>query len=859
MARRGVATGLSAVLVLLTACSALPLLPEDPVALLGEAEGVGQDPDESLWFHALEDRPQGERVISHASRSGQLGESFVSAEEEASNTGGERNNVKGDKKDTEEPRTQETPREPEEVGNPYGQMMADMQNMKVSEKHLQNEHKRYQKLKYFAASQHEQDAVNEAITVVHQLAVARKPDRILDAAADEANDNLIESIDRRKKLEHLGTTKHGFTTKEYVPAPDAADPSLDGPFTQLWKLNKQMKDNEKGEQVMMSKFKTTSVAPSLYRALEPNKKKRRQLHADEDIFYAHSISGDANPIFSRKYYMAKKNEEQKQALMVQLGIRAREYKTAKTTNPTLTYQDFVKGTDLEGIDNFYAMGPREIEAETKKFNLLAVGMNEKEADLDKMQEDYIRKFSAGARMVPFAEWKRKYDLQRMVNAEVPDPDSMEIPEKTIAEDAAKMKEAYLHPDLQADVQTVLDVNKQQQMEHDMAVADIVSKAPVQADFDQMEKEKVLGTAELAEDTKRANEKLALETAHPNHYGPEKSFDPEEEPDYTVSDEDIQLQQKKKVERTNQKLLLRDARALRDSGQKYDLAVLDHDEDAALKGHPASNEAIRNSIISETKYYGGIQEAHGKETADDVKKGVYKRFNKEIQAWNKVKKGVLTGGVTPEYGAEALKSLPTRSGSPELDSDQAPPDSSGENEPLRKDEPPNDGSSKLPTEAETAVKASVMQSAAEDRPRTGYAPEDEDTPASENKTEEQVAAEAAAKDSNQASSEASLVEGTAGGIDSIAGKGETDKEMKKQFDNAAGVETSIEKAADSKAAANEVNEPEMPTVQSTQSDSQAEQEAAAEINSDDKNNQSQAGAHENGGMESDTSENGVPVR
>lgn len=84
-------------------------------------------------------------------------------------------------------------------------------------------------------------------------------------------------------------------------------------------------------------------------------------------------------------------------------------------------------------------------------------------------------------------------------------------------------------------------------------------------------------------------------------------------------------------------------------------------------------------------------------------------------------------------------------------------------------------------------------------------------------------------------------------------------MKKQFDNAAGVETSIEKAADSKAAANEVNEPEMPTVQSTQSDSQAEQEAAAEINSDDKNNQSQAGAHENGGMESDTSENGVPVR
>merc|ERR1711939_1298750 len=117
----------------------------------------------------------------------------------------------GGGKDPKEPKSQPTPREPEEIRNPFGQMLQDMKTMKKGEKDLQEEHRNYEKLKYYAASQHEQDATNEAITAIQQLAIDRKPNLMHEAAVDTANDDLLDAVDHRKIQEHLGQHKHGFT------------------------------------------------------------------------------------------------------------------------------------------------------------------------------------------------------------------------------------------------------------------------------------------------------------------------------------------------------------------------------------------------------------------------------------------------------------------------------------------------------------------------------------------------------------------------------------------------------------------------------------------------------------------------
>jgi len=820
--------GFSAALVLLAVCNAFPISQPEPVALIGEAEGVGEDPDENMWFHALEDRPAGERVIPHTGGDTQsLGEGFPSPEEESSGMEGARGSVKGTKEDSKQPQAARTPREPEETRNPFGQMLADMKSMKKSEHDLFDEHKNYEKLKYYAAPQHEQDAVNEAVTAMQTLAIATRPSREADQIASDANQDLIDAVDHRKITEEQGRLKHHFTTKDYLPAPDRPDPNLDGPFTRLWKLSHTMAEEEAQSKKMMQSFKTKPMAPAIRRAIEPNEKKRQKLHASEDVFYAHKLSKDSSPKWSKRYYLAKKKAESEDKMMNLLSRTAVEFKNAKENNYALTYKEYTKGTPVEGITNFYAMSPVELERETAEFKQMSDGLHDKEAKVDAMQESYIKSYSEGARMVPLDEWQRKYDIQRKVNAEVPDPDEP-VTEQQIAADALKLKQKHEHPDLEADARNVLQATENAQQEHDEAVARIVSQAPTEKDFAKMKKEKLMGAAQLEEDTKVANKKLEQATAHPDHFGPDRKFDPSYEPAYTDSDTEIMRRQHMKWDKENRDGLIRDAENLEESGSHGDLAILDHDTEAAQKGHPVSNMAVKNNIVAEQSYYKALRKVHGREVQEDVKKGIYEKFGKEVKAWNQVKESVLDGGISPSYGAEALKSLPTSSKGPELDDDAAPPDATGGDEPLRKDEPPNSGASRLPEGARTAVETSTQEAGAEDRPRTGYAPEDEDTPASEGKTVEEVAAEQAAKDEDNANSEARVIEGTKPGIDGIAGKGDTDDAMKKQYDAAAAAEQSVQDASDPTKGVSEVESAEMPTVPTMKSDSDMDKEAAAEI-------------------------------
>ena len=90
----------------------------DAVVLLSDAS-----PREDLWFHALEDRPAGETVIHGGGGKGKgLGEGFSSPGEETFNMPGERGTVKNTSPDPKEP-MRPNPRFPDEVRNPFGQMV----------------------------------------------------------------------------------------------------------------------------------------------------------------------------------------------------------------------------------------------------------------------------------------------------------------------------------------------------------------------------------------------------------------------------------------------------------------------------------------------------------------------------------------------------------------------------------------------------------------------------------------------------------------------------------------------------------------------------------------------------------------
>jgi len=185
---------------------------------------------------------------------------------------------------------------------------------------------------------------------------------------------------------------------------------------------------------------------------------------------------------------------------------------------------------------------------------------------------------------------------------------------------------------------------------------------------------------------------------------------------------------------------------------------DHNVQAALQGRPTDDDAQKHSVITEQLYYDMLRSQYGNETMEDMKAGVQAQLKKQMFRWSKVKNVVLNGGVGPDYGAEALKSLPTRSSGPELDPGSSisfEGNTANANVPARKDDIPDNGMGRLPEDSKDIVKVSVEQQAAEERPRTGYAPEEEDTPTDQETKANVVSVEArAAKEATAVEDETS---------------------------------------------------------------------------------------------------------
>lgn len=799
--------GLAAAFVLLGACCAFPMAPTDssPVG------GLSESADDNMWFDAMEDRPAGERVIGDAS--GRLGEGLPSPDEEASDMPGERGTVKNTEEDPKEPR-KENPRLPDEVRNPFGQMVQDLEDMKTSEKDLDRQHTRYKKMEYYAADQQESDAVKEAVTASQDMASTEYPDPKAEEIAISANQDLVAAVAHRQKVD-AEAQQNGFAQNK--PVPDTPNNHGTGAFSKLYRLNLQMKKNEEQQKNMQQQFDAQPTPVKVLRELFPKKKQRQKERSQDDAFYAYHIAKDHfNPEKSKAYHDAFQKNLAKDQLMNMLSEAAQTYKSRKLSEPNLKYKDMVKGTSLQGITNFYAMSEDEMAHQTASFALQSKALNQHERNLDKMQEDYIQKYDDETRVVPFKEWQKQWNLERMVKAEVHDPDDP-VTEKMIREDSAKLLHEHNNPDLEADVQTLLKARNDEKLEHDEAVARVVSQAPTKETLDKLKKEGILGAKQLAEDTKLANERLQNETAHPHHYGKEKKLNPEKEPDYTKVNKEARLKEGRELVARNQKALLVDAKRLAETGDRADQMVLEHDTKAALKGKPTDNRAQKHSVVTEQLYYDMLRSQYGNETMEDMKAGVKAQYQRSISKWDKVKDVVLAGGVGPSYGAEALKSLPTRSSGPELDPKSSisfEGNTANSDVPERKDDPPNKGTGNVPEESKSVIKNSVQEQAAEDRPRTGYAPEEEDTP-----TDEEAVADAKKV---QASAEKEAVSVEDESSPKVYGTKQkpsaTDNTAEEALNSAESQEQAIEDEADSKKAAQEISkDDEMPNAEAEKDD------------------------------------------
>lgn len=715
-------------------------------------------------------------------------------------------------------------------------MVVDMNNMKKSSEEVDKARRMFDKLKYYSVSDDETDAVNEALTASQELVALDKPDPAVEEYATAANQQLSDAVLARRKEEKLGAKQFG----EHTPLPDDPDPSLNGPFSQLYKESKFMQESDDKERSMMGALKAKPPPAKVMRELYPKKKDRQRERADDDTYFAHDIDKDSlNPARAKAFVDAAKNTALEEQLMELLHKAASSYRSRKTTEPKLKYAQVVQGTSIEGVTNYFAMSPEELGHATDSFALQAKAATLQENKLDAMQENYLQKFDEDTRMVPFAEWQKQWTLNRMVNEEVHDPDNR-VTEKMIRESAAKLMAAHENPDLKKDVADVLKAQRAQDAEHDESVASLVAQAPTPEALEKMHNEGIVGAKQLALDTALADEKLQNETAHPHHYGKDKKVDPGAEPQYAEVDREAELQEGRDLVKKTNKVLLTDAERLANSGSKGDQMVLRADTKAAMKGEPTDNAEMRHNVQSEQLFYDMLEKQYGNQTATDVKKGVRAKFTNEMKKWDKVKKVVTGGGVSPLYGAEALKALPTRS--QDLDGD-AQIDDVDDDVPARKDDSPDNGNEGMPQESYDEANIKDKE---EEIETSGYAVREENTPTD---TDEQMAADVAGvesymmkPDQRDGEEPGSQTENLANQIAGDAQKTTDKVESKSDIETAEKEQT--------------VNH-ELPNAVSQDSDSPEDKEAANEINAASAGRQSSQ--DDNGGSDGDNTASGIPIK
>lgn len=484
---------------------------------------------------------------------------------------------------------------------------------------------------------------------------------------------------------------------------------------------------------------------------------------------------------------------------------AEQFKSVRLTEPDMKYQDFVAGTAIEGIDNFEALDKEEQGKFAIEFAASAEKMAPKELQFEKDTENYRQHYDKDASTLPYQEWRKTFTMDRQANKILRPNEETAI---QAAED--KMMKEYEHPDIAADIKAVVQAHKDYDAEQDMLVAKAVSESPTPVTFQQMKAENILGTKQLEADTKYANERLVNTTARWQAYGHNKPLNPGAMPNYQQTEKIAKKIQQKKTLKEEQERLLKDAQGLADSGSPADQEILEADQKAALAGEPPMTKEARESVRKEHAEMEKMKKNFGKKAMEDMKKSTKAAAARSEKAFEAVKEGATASAVGPKYGAEALKSLPTRSKDPQLEN-PADYNLNGNDQDAgmvkNKNSPPGDGSSKMPTQNPEA-KAAEEEAASEPKASRDYKAQDAAIAAG-TKSEGQTAKEQAMKVEGAASLEAKIIEGDltkglykdplTGGVDELAIEEKT----------AGQSEEEIADATDTKKVMKEVNSNEWP--------------------------------------------------
>lgn len=710
--------------------------------------GESSQPEESssgAWFDTMEGRPASERIIR------KLGEGSLPDENEIVATFSGRlpdNHAAPPGADEPVPLPQD-PSLPTPVGNPFGQMVQDMEDMKVGGKALASQLKRYRKLNYYAGSDTEQDAVNNDIMAVQNIMNLRRPDKKASAALSIANLQLVEAEKQRHKLEHEGAKE--FASPGFAPVPDNAQGDS-GPFGEAYNENLKMKRLEEDGASMVQAIKAAITPASVKRDVEPNKKERKKDKLNDDKGKGSDRSSTLSPKSAVAYDKAQEQLKTKENLEEMLHEAAEAFNNQRASDPNAKYENMVQGTALQGIKNFEAMSGKEKgEYALEVADTSGAVAKDNQVDLD--AEDYQKKYDEGAQDLPFEEWQKQWTADRQANQEV-NPDE----EKKIREEYEKQKKAYLQPDIQADIQDVKDTHNAAENNYNMEIAADISEAPSQATIATMEKESIIGAKQLEEDTKIANARLHQVIAHPETFGAKKPLNSDAEINYKAVEDRAKRAQGKAVLKQDESAVLKDAIGLAESGSKADLKILDEDTTSALAGNQTMDENDKKEVRREQSFLNGIKKTQGRKAMKHAEEGVTSGVAKSMKAWNKVAPAVTAGAIGPEYGAAALKSLPTRSNDPQL---TRPADFSlsgntqGATVPLQKSEGTDDGADQMPQKSLESERLSVAEAKMEPLARKSYAPED--SKIKKGMTYKQLVKQELADESDGAAKEADKIE------------------------------------------------------------------------------------------------------
>jgi len=605
--------------------------------------------------------------------------------------------------------------------------------------------------------------------------IARKPSKKtskkLNDRASIANQQLLEAEQRRRKMEGIAAVK--FATKGFKPVEDTADAYNPGPFSQNYQLALKMKRMEMDAKALSNAFRTNPTPNSVRRDLEPNKKDRDKLRAKDDKYEGHERSMSPNPRQSKAYEKAQTDLNTKKNLVEMLAEAADQFKSARLTEPSLKYENFVAGTAIEGIDNFDALNRQEQGQFAIDFAKSANEAAPKELQLEKDTEQYRQAYDKDASTLPYEQWTKTFTMDRQANKEINPTE-----ETSIEKMEKEMMQKHLEPDINADISDVVNTEKAYNAEQNQLVAKVISEQPSKVTFEQMKAENILGAKQLEEDTKEANARLVNVTAHPESYGSKKPLNPDAQPNYRQTEALGKKIAEKKALKEDQKRLIKDAEELAESGKRSSEKILEADEKAAAKGEPPMNKEARDSVRDEQKFFNKMKGEFGEAEMKTMQKSTAAAYKKSEQSFENVQGTISEGAVGPKYGAEGLKSLPTRSKDPQLES---PADynlnGNTENAGLvnNKNNVPGEGSSKMPAMGPEDSNVDEARDEAENLDTA--LKKANSTDETSLMTEEEVAAKSAKSIEDDANMESKLIEGTetgdlykdplTGGVDELA--------------------------------------------------------------------------------------------